>query len=272
MKQVFSSNYDLFHVYAQQGQNFGRANSVTFNGSKCFSYAQCIGNIQGNNCFLINWNYSVTTGKHNSYLQSATSHYNQIFVYDPEDPESQRNTGDFISRFDELLVKLTKSRKPSIYLREIKQLQKTVINYLDAIGCEKPELNKILEFTPENSEKVKAEIKERLVKEKKIEIERVKQELKDFKNFKRDYLHRSDFAYLRVNESEVETSKGVKVKIDLIKPLVMLYKSFIDGKTELKDKLIGRHIDYYTINGVNENFVTIGCHKIPKDEILSIAK
>ena len=138
MKKVFSNTSDCLHAFAQQTQNEGRASSVSFNLNKVYSYNQCIGNIQGQNIFLINYNYSPTTGKHNSWLWQAVSHYNRIYIRYPENPIDEDNIKDFESQFDLIIDKLARAKKPEIYVNELSQLQGIINSYLSAI----PKLNK----------------------------------------------------------------------------------------------------------------------------------
>ena len=72
MRKRLSNNSEVYHVYAQQNQPEGYNGNCSFNNNLAYSYNQCIGNIQGDYIFLINWNYSNTTSKHNNDLLRAS--------------------------------------------------------------------------------------------------------------------------------------------------------------------------------------------------------
>lgn len=275
MKRVFSNTYECFHIFAQQSQYEGRASSVSFHNNKAYSYSQCIGNIEGDNIFLINWNYSVTTGKHNSELRSATSHFNQIYIKYPDCPNDESNIRDFERQSQILIDKLTRAKKPEIYLNEFSVLQSEISKYLLALPkLSKPfknRLNKIVKADL-NKDNLIEVAKKRIEAEERAKQKMLKSQIKDFRNFDREYIHNSELTYLRANGETIETSKGVKVEKSKILPLIEIYKRFLETKNEsLKNALIGRHIDSYSINKVCDKFVSIGCHKITASEILSVA-
>lgn len=274
MKTAFSNTSECFHVFSQQAQDYGRAASASFNRNKAYSYSQCIGNIQGNNIFLIDWNYSNTTAKHNSHLRSAVSHYNQIFINYPEYIDDERNIISFERKSENIINKLATAKKPEIYFNEYEILKNTIQKYLDAVKLDKSykkRLEKIINNDLENSDlitKAKERIKANLLKAK----QQIEQSIVKFRNFETDYIHNSEFSYLRLNGENIETSKGVTIEKSKVSPFVSIYKRFLETKdANLLPHLIGKHLDYYTINSANDKLVKIGCHTITKDEILMIA-
>lgn len=68
-------------------------------------------------------------------------------------------------------------------------------------------------------------------------------------------LNDDNFSYIWPDDNSIKTSRGITQNIEDVKPFFKLWKS---GK--LKH---GMKIDCYTVLEVTENFVKIGCHKIP---------
>lgn len=280
MRKKLSNNSEVYHVYAQQNQAEGYNGNCSFNNNLAYSYSQCIGNIQGDYIFLINWNYSNTTSKHNNDLFSASSHYYQIFVTRPGDPESQSNIEDFETQLNDLIKKFARARtNKSFYLDQIERLKTNVSLYKKALNIENETVDKIINFAMNEKEleKVKEQIEiERAAereKRKQKEIEKQKA-IEDWKNFKTDYISMSYYssnAYLRLRNGIIETSKNIKISFEKVNPLIKLYQQYIKTNNEnILEHLIGRHLDSYTINQVNKDFVKIGCHNIPKNEILNL--
>ena len=64
--------------------------------------------------------------------------------------------------------------------------------------------------------------------------------------------------------TNIETSGGVKIEVKKAK---VLYKLIEAGK-DIK----GLKIDYYTVIGIKDNILKIGCHNIPLKEVNTIGK
>ncbi len=275
MKRTFSNTQDCFHIFAQQSQDEGKAASVSFYNNKAFSYSQCIGNIQGDNIFLIDWNYSNTTAKHNSQLRRATSQYNQVFIKSPSDPMDESNIESFENKAKSIVESIARAKKPEIYFSQLAELRTCVLNYVDSLPkLPKPLVKRLRALLNENFinptliESVQERIKQNRIKES----QRLEKSISDFRSFESNYINNSDYSYLRVNGENLETSKGVTIGLKKVIPFIILYKKYVETKEEtILNHLINKHLDYYTINSVNDKFVTVGCHKISKDEILALA-
>lgn len=68
-------------------------------------------------------------------------------------------------------------------------------------------------------------------------------------------LNDDNYSFIWLDDDNIKTSRGIFQKIEDVKPFFKLWKS---GK--LKH---GMKIDCYTVLEVTENYVKIGCHKIP---------
>lgn len=80
------------------------------------------------------------------------------------------------------------------------------------------------------------------------------------------YVYSSNIHYLRVSKdgTMIETSGKAKVKVRNAK---ILY-----DRLKLGHDITGFHIDYYTVIGIEDGHIKIGCHKIPLAEVDYIAK
>ena len=68
---------------------------------------------------------------------------------------------------------------------------------------------------------------------------------------------------LRVSGSEIETSKGVKLPIDVAKRYLKLWQQkLINSSTKILD---------YAVRECNDKGLIVGCHNIPATEINYIA-
>jgi len=83
MKTVFS-NAELAHVWAHQGQEYGRnaRESLHFSGPELFSYRTLIGMLHGGRAYLTDTTYSITTTSHMGDSRQAVSHMPQVYVPD----------------------------------------------------------------------------------------------------------------------------------------------------------------------------------------------
>ena len=86
MKTVYSNSKEIFHVWAQQNQEEGRAGNVSFKGKELYSYRACIGLFVGNDkgetaVLLSNRKYSMTTTRHQNRAMPAVRHHIHFSVY-----------------------------------------------------------------------------------------------------------------------------------------------------------------------------------------------
>lgn len=118
MKRVFSSNGQLIEAYNKQGQYFGQANSLFFEGNTLYSYGYhyplCI--IENSYILINNRGYSPTTRKHIGLTFAKTKNRKQVAT-------RQAELNQVLSELEYLNTKLVKARKPQKYSRPIKELK-----------------------------------------------------------------------------------------------------------------------------------------------------
>jgi len=268
MKTVFS-NQEIVHVFAQQSQNSGRSNSMFFEGNKIYSYGYhyLLGKFIDSQTILINdKGYSSTTGKHISLLSSATSHLRQFYTC-----YSDINTVH--ETIQEDLKKMSTARtKQAVYLSSIYSNYKNLKDYLDytktKLSQEEKEkykeIKKIIKKIDNDKDAILSEvaIKEKAKRER--EKAKLQEQLKEWKAHNITNVYGLSNSYLRMSQdgANVETSKGVKIKVDDAR---LLYKLIESGRD-----IVGYKINYYTVIGIKDNILKVGCHNIPMNEVQTI--
>lgn len=270
MKTVFS-NRELTHVYAQQTQEQGRSGSMFFYGAKIYSYGYhyLLGEFIDNETILINdTGYSNTTSKHISMLIDATSHKRQFFITKTD----LTKVHDTITSY---LQKLPKARnKKGYYLKETFNLFKSFNKYLEYTKTktkvsklkEYKEIKKIVQRLETEKETILKEVAEISKRKAQREKEKQKEQIRLWRNHEIRYINKLSQSLLRLSldKNQVETSGGVNIETKKAK---VLYKLIEAGK-DIK----GFKLDYYTVIGIQDNTLKIGCHNIPLKEVETIGK
>lgn len=263
MKKVFS-NSEIMHVFAQRTQREARTttNNVFFYGNKIYSYGYhyLLGEFLDDNTILINdKGYSVSTAKHISYLRQAVSQYKRFYTTETDEKY-------LITKLNSELEKLSKARKPEIYISSI--------NHLFGKYCEFQEFRKLpinkelkkihtIANNGVNLEAYKKLIQQKEAKEKREKLKMFKAVYADFKNYETDRIYKNltGFDYLRISKDKqyIETSQEIKIDIIEAQKIARCIKLGLD--------IVGQKLKYYTINKFDKNGLVAGCHNIPKTEI-----
>lgn len=273
MRTVLRNTDEVIHVFAQQTQSEGRnqSGSIFFYDKKIYSYGYhyLLGQFIDKDTILINdKGYSVTTAKHINSLSGATSHKRQFFKTKCELEFVYPKIKDYLQK----LPRATKNK--GYYLREIFSLYKSLNEYLEYTKTktkvsklkEYKELKKIVSRLEIDKEQILLEVAEQNKKRYQRQQEKQKEQIQDFRIHEKSYLHNLPQSLLRLSldKTNVETSKGVKIEVKKAK---VLYKLIEAGK-DIK----GFKLDYYTVIGIKDNILKIGCHNIPLQEINTIGK
>ncbi len=295
MKTTFN-NSELCHVWASQSQETGKGSNLNFVGKKLFSYGwYCIGMFINSDTILIRKStYSNSTAKHINYMHRAIgSHIKTIIVeYLPDERyssfnmqiEHEKNINSFVKEINSFLPTFEKARTNkqylySEYLRNIESLQSycmlfdipmSILPVIDIEYIER-ELNKVETKRKEKEEKDQA-FYNFLKENSAIALQELKQNWIEGKTNKTSLVHSSkkgniyfpiEETLLRLNDNVIQTSKGASVPLREAK---ILYDMIQAGK-DIKGFRIGN----YTVIGIN-GVLTIGCHKIERNEIERFAK
>ena len=273
MRKVLRNTNEVIHVFSQQTQSEGRnqSGSIFFEYAKVYSYGYhyLLGQFIDKETILINdKGYSNTTAKHINSLSGATSHKRQFFKTKCELEFVHPTIKDYLQK----LPRATKNK--GYYLREIFSLYKSLNDYLEYTKTktkvsklkEYKELKKIVARLETDKEQILLEVAEQNKKRYQRQQEKQKEQIQNFRIYEKNYLHNLPQSLLRLSldKTNVETSKGVKIEVKKAK---VLYKLIEAGK-DIK----GFKLDYYTVIGIQDNILKIGCHNIPLQEVNTIGK
>jgi hypothetical protein len=294
------NNSELSHIWANQTQSHGTGSNMFFEHQTIYSYgyhfklAQFVNNKEGQRCVLINLkSYSNTTSKHQSLVWRAipqdvpflkvVSFFTDIDASSTAHKENLIHYINEAERLQSLTIKATKLKIS--YLSQLK-------NQIDVFDkyCTFFTLDNLEKFNPisgqgltikeryelinsfiwgfENSEELKKWKIKQEENKKKAEAKALidaKEKIELFRQFKISSIYANLGHYLlRYNKEtdNVETSGGVKMPKHIF---LTAYQRL------LKNELIkGQHVGDFRFNGVDDDIVSVGCHKIPMTEIKDI--
>lgn len=284
MRKVLRNTDEVIHVFAQQTQSEGRnqSGSIFFEHAKIYSYGYhyLLGHFIDNKTILINdKGYSVTTTKHINLLDYATRQYKRFYV-------TETNLDLVYEKIKYTLSKIPKARvNKAEYLNRILYLFKTLNEYLiytktkTKVSKDKryKEIKKIVQRLETEQDQIIQEVaemqkatKKRIQENNKAKVKRFqekqKNDIKLWRSYKEQNLYGLKHSLLRLSKdcTNVETSGGVKIETQKAKVLYKLIKAGKDIK--------GFKLDYYTVIGIKNNILKIGCHDIPMQEVDTIGK
>ena len=273
MRKVLRNTDEVIHVFAQQTQSEGRnqSGSIFFEYAKIYSYGYhyLLGHFIDDKTILINdKGYSMTTSKHIYSLRDATRQYKRFYV-------TETNLTLVHAEINETLAKIPKARvNKAAYLNRILSLFESLNEYLEYTKTktkvsklkEYREIKRIVQRLETNKEQILLEVAEMLKAKEKRQLEKNKENIKLWRSYEKNYLHGLKSSFLRFSKdmTNVETSGGVKIEVKKAK---VLYKLIEAGK-DIK----GFKLDYYTVIGIKDNILKIGCHNIPMKEVNTIGK
>ena len=293
-------NREVAHrfFYDLNGSFDRRSMTVSYYNNCYFSYGTCIGEISetitGKTVLLVSDNnFSNTTSKHIRELINACP-----FEYRPLPQRMYQrdfNAFNILGYLKSNLEYYSKSRlsrqeNRQGFLRAYNQLIDCLelVKFSDYIS----EINKLMDDYKELKEQIKNNVAELKAKQKQRDIEKrnkLKAELAEILE-KTSYLERiqysydynlrdyitsenrqklkqlinpkNDLSFIWFNGEKVNTSQGITVnKIDVIK-LLKLWEHNKD--------ILGLKIDNYTILEKTSDYVKVGCHKIPVENLKAL--
>lgn len=284
MKNVFSSNSELIHVWANNPERSARAGNMSCGGGVLWSYntaiAQHVTNDNGEKAVILNaTSYSNSTSKQQGKTFYAVNHLKRIYIrhigYSVQSlkPSSFTVTA-LIESYElhaaELLKKAERARtKKQDYEVEAFQHLTEIKTYLEFFGIpyEMPanlDALKQAAIDRENEQKrIAAEMKARRIADQaeKLQLWRNGENV-------HSYL---DAVALRIKGDVIETTRGANIPLDHAVKIWPLLKRLhtIGGTYTRGDKSI--HLGHYTLDSFDGNELRVGCHVIPFTEILNIA-
>ena len=267
MRKVFSSIGDCIHTYAQRTQSEGRSSNVFFEGNSIYSYGyhyklgEFITSDNGLAIIINDEGYSSSTGKHISWLLSATRQYKQFRT-------TYTNGEIVLNRLKSIYEKFQRANKPQKYIDEAASLMYYYEEYNAWSGKVSKEDSEIREYfsmmSGDNIEELKIKAKALKREQDKIILEKNKENIRKFMNYEINRITLpEDYIRISLDKTEVETTQAVKVPIEEAR---ILYKLISSGR-DIK----GFRIGYYTVIGLN-GVLKIGCHKINKKNMHEVGQ
>jgi hypothetical protein len=262
MKKVFSNN-ELPHIWAHGTQEEGRnpQNSFYFYGRTIYSYGNHFPiavRMDDGTFLLTTLTYSNTTSKHVRKVWSSIPVGAKVIrCYDPSSEYKHSNIDKWQSEIDTQLDKMSRAKKPAMYVNEVLRLVSQAQAYCDYFGKDNPFSKYYSMDFGVKADELKAINKAKADADKKENEER----LNKWRNFETNDLWlkgATTETYLRSDGENVYTSRGIKLPIDVYRR----YKLMLPN---LPSEVLG-----YRVNSVTDKHVTIGCHKISIKEINNI--
>jgi hypothetical protein len=296
MRKVVSSS-EVAHLWANKIQDEARvqANNFYFNGDTIYSYGRHFPiavHYKGVVLFTRD-TYSNTTSKHIWEVRSAASHLTKIYCLKPEAAKSGNHSPNieyWLKQIEGEAKKLARARKPEIYFNNIEGIKAEMQAYLVyfKIKLNKEQATKIafsnkaewIEASKKADKIAKAKDKKIMelgakVNAKRIELWKSNVNVGDTFNSEEQqaYYHfqrRSEDnpTLLRIIDNNIETSKGIKMPLDVAKRFYDWYAVKVSkgGCTDCNFKMLG-----YEVTAANEDRLVVGCHDIPYSEIQYVA-
>lgn len=293
MKTVFT-NSELTHVWANQSQTHGKGSNMFFEYGSIYSYgyhfkiAKHMTNQNGQKCVLFNdKSYSNTTAKHQRLVWRSIPANVHFFKVKTIFENIETATNAHLENLNNYLEYAEQAKSKAITAHKLKNgfIEQAKIsigvfeNYkaffsLEGLVFQYQTINKrysdILEWLIDyqNSKEFKEwQIKQEENKKKAEQkaIEKAKESIEAFRQFKISSIYANLGHYLlRYNKEtqNIETSGGVKMNALIF---LKAYNRLINNEL-----IKGQHVGDFTYNGIENEIVSVGCHKIPMTEIQNV--
>ena len=296
MKKV-NTPQNVAHLFANKVQEEARSQgNFYFNHNTIYSYGSHFPIATHYNDVLLFTlrTYSNTTQKHIGLVRSAASHLPKIFCAYPDNAARGlhvENIEWWIKKVKSITKNILNARKPEIYIAQIAQEITNATEYVNFFKIKlTKEQKKILTLADTNEYKAALQ-KEKEAKElfekniltsgKKLFDKSINAWVnyneKEFrekltnrqKNLLNAYmnLQNANEVFLRSNGSEVETTKGVKLPVDVAK---RYYNWFIKIAPNGCENCNYKILDY-DVKEANNKHLVVGCHDIDINVINQLA-
>jgi hypothetical protein len=285
MRTKLKNVQEVMHFWANQVQDEGEAASVSFRGGRLFSYNTCIAEIV-NGAVLVNaGSYSVTTSKHQSYMQRAIPHGVTVIHVPYQSRGTQGLSPEWINfslhvrepaerEAAQWLVKAKRGRpgNADAYRAKAHDLLKSIEAYAALFGIVYAAPTDVSEL----EEAANAAHQAQLEAQKKAKAEREADQaerLEKWRNGESNYTYFEITALrLSADGSEVETSRGARIPVEDAKRVWPLLKRVHDQGAEFKAGLSPIKLGHYNMTGFDGKTLQVGCHAIPFTEVQQIAE
>ena len=299
MKTVVSKT-DVAHMWANKTQSEAKTptRNFYFNGDTIYSYGSHFPiavHYKGIVLFTLN-SYSVTTSEHISLTRSACSHLTKLYCLNPENAKGGYHTQNIEYWFKQIKVqfaKLVKATKPQLYVYAINGNIDQLNAYLKFFKAKlTAEQKKLLILATQDTISLKTALKDAIEienKAKELKLQKAKKAYAEYVDLWHNYSDFKEFSdtkkalsshysntmngtlltMLRTNGKEIETSKGIKLPLNVAKRVYTTYLTKVKqgGCIGCGDWKILE----YSVTSANDSLLVVGCHSVPRAEINAIA-
>jgi hypothetical protein len=278
MRLTLSNHSEVAHYWANRTQSEGKSGNMFFDnqGKDLYSYGhhfKICSFVKDNVIFFNSDSYSSSTGKHQSIARSAIPSSCKVFnIIDFND--HLRNIKSYLENVKNLQKKAIRARKyKDSYLSQCKQMILELKDYQESFKVKglSRSTKKHIQHLIDNADnilpkEIELALKEQERKERQAKERALKKDIKDWKNGVKNYLSSGlQYAYLRIKENVIQTSKGATVSLQSAK---VLWKRLKANKSIKGLRLDDR----YTIISMVDNILKIGCHNIRMREVNRLAQ
>ena len=280
MKKVFSSNSELIHVWANnnEAEVYKRANSVSCQFERLFSYNTCIAEIVNDtHVILNNHSYSNSTSKHQSLARSAIHGRECISLdfgrYNLQRLDSLSDFNDLVKHNEakaaEWLVKASRSKKyAGLYNGQALSIFSNLKAYADLLGLKYE--TSISDIDILRSDALEAEKKQKAL-EKIRKAEKIAEQAEALIKWRagENVYHNFEVTALRVYGEEIQTSRGARIPLaEAVRAWPLLQKIALSGEAVRPSDM---RLGYYRVTQIDSKALIVGCHNIPMAEVLNVA-
>ena len=283
MKKVFSSNSELIHVWANnnEAEVYKRANSVSCQYDRLFSYSTCIAELYGDNYVILNsHSYSVSTSKHQSLARSAIhgrecisldiSRYNLSSLIFGQNDFNEVIVKHNEAKAAEWLVKASRSKKyAQLYNGIALSIFSSLKSYADLIGLTYQV--SISDIDQLKNDALEAEKKQKAL-DKIRKAEKIAEQAEALIKWRagENVLNHFEVTALRVYGEEIQTSRGARIPLaEAVRAWPLLQKIATSGEAVRPNDM---RLGYYQVSSISSEALIVGCHNIPMAEVLNVAR
>lgn len=282
MKNVFQSNSELCHVWANQLQERGKTENLFFERDALYSYGyhyQVAKFERATNnqlvCFINSNGYSNSTAKHTNHAFNAIPDFIKVFKV-PFLIDYGKNHFN-PERLPEVIERMLINCKNSInkqltaisnfsHFYDASSIYSEILDICDLFNLKKPQKPENWDKAKEKADYLRSTQKERDDKKQLQKLEKNKELLNKWLNHDFNGCLYNIPVHLRLSKDgqQIETTKGARVSKNAALLLLNKLKSFANVKGEM--------IDGFTVIENSTEFVKIGCHLINWTVINEFAK
>ena len=283
MRNVLRSTKEVFHYWANQVQESGKASAVSFEGPTLYSYAAVIARIYDEGVLHSTNQWSITTSGHQSAARYASRHltscyapvvtaYTMVSLHDQNKAAWRTQLGRCL---DELAAHPRRKKSVSAKINAILNLRNAYRDFFK-LDWEDADLGALTEeVKAANAEALASAEQFRLAQIEKVRQRAIEQQ-EDLFRWRNGEDVRTSFIVTacRVVGDEIETTHGARFPVDHAKALWPTLCQLFNEHKSYRRNGHTFHLGVYALDSFNEDMngtLKAGCHTVAWEELESIA-